>query len=179
MLDAYNRDALFLLNGIATSHPIFGVVSIFFALWFPYIVIGTVIVYELYSAEKEKRIAVSVIRTLTPALVTLSLVLLFKYIYPAARPFVLDSGIVPLVSVSDPFGSFPSAHAAIFGSLAGAMLAERFHAWKWYFISAFIIGVARIAVGVHWPLDVLAGCVWFCCWISHCTIFRNDRKVSR
>ncbi len=53
--------------------------------------------------------------------------------------------------------AFPSGHAAIFFALAAvAYLINR--RWGIYlFIGAVINALARVAVGVHWPIDVVGG----------------------
>lgn len=72
------------------------------------------------------------------------------------RPFeVLD--YTPLISVS-PF-SFPSGHAATFLCMA---LVSGWYIPKYrmfFLVFALLISVSRILVGVHTPLDILAG--WF------------------
>jgi len=55
--------------------------------------------------------------------------------------------------------SFPSSHAA--NSFGQAVIwCWRYPKYKWLFIlSAVIISYSRVAVGVHYPLDVLAGAI--------------------
>ncbi len=157
MLASLNQSTLLFLHTFAISNAFFADVVIFFAEWFPFLVIGSVVLYELYAQDKEHKIIGAVIRTLLPAVFAWLFVVLIKYVHPMPRPFAFDPSIIPLINVPDPFGSFPSGHASAFGALAGAMLGNRFHGWKWYLLAAVIISTARIAVGVHWPVDVIFG----------------------
>jgi undecaprenyl-diphosphatase len=59
--------------------------------------------------------------------------------------------------------SFPSSHAMnIFAQAALLALFYRKRA-VWFFLFASIIGFSRIYVGVHYPLDVLAGAIFGVC----------------
>ena len=157
MLSSLNYDILISLYGLATSSEFFRVIFIFLAHWFPYLIVASVIIYESVTQVKEHEIIRVIIRTALPALIVWIIVLLIKFFFPSPRPFAGDFGIIPLVIVSDPFGSFPSAHATVFAALAGTMLANRFRVWKWYLLAAVLVAIARIATGVHWPIDVFAG----------------------
>lgn len=68
-------------------------------------------------------------------------------------------------------GSFPSGHTATAFWLAGT-IAFSFRNNKTsiaVLVLASLIGFSRIAVGVHWPLDVAMGAIigWLCSYIGH------------
>ncbi|MDE2019005.1 MAG: phosphatase PAP2 family protein [Patescibacteria group bacterium] len=96
----------------------------------------------------------------------------FFYYHP--RPFEV-LGFAPLIPESG--SSFPSGHMAFFFALAMAVWYANRKWGIWYFILAALIGVARIFVGVHWPLDIIGGaligllCGWFIHWL-----LRGSRK---
>ena len=157
MFDTFNHAVLLLFYDTATSSEFARWVAIFFAEWFPFLVIISAAVYEFFIQEDEGEIFRSILRTLFAVLVVWIIVLLAKIGFSSPRPFVDTPGIMPLIDVSDPYGSFPSAHAAVFGTLAGSLLASHFHVWRWFLLAAILIAMARVAVGVHWPSDVIVG----------------------
>jgi membrane-associated phospholipid phosphatase len=82
--------------------------------------------------------------------------LLLKIVVGRPRPFRTLAEADPLLR-GDVHSSFPSGHAAT--SFAGALvLAYLFRrALPWLVVLAAGIAFSRVYVGVHYPLDVLAG----------------------
>ncbi|MGM8062621.1 phosphatase PAP2 family protein [Vogesella indigofera] len=85
--------------------------------------------------------------------------ILLKAAFAVPRPFlVLPAGSVQLLDVLPANGAFPSGHAIASALLAGVLAQGR--RWWW---QAGLMGLvllvcwSRIAIGVHWPLDVLVG----------------------
>ena len=80
--------------------------------------------------------------------------LLPRYRPPALLPYDIVLLVHPLYG-----GSFPSGHTM--SSFAIATVISLHHRWAAApaFALAAIIGLSRISVGVHWPLDVLGGAV--------------------
>lgn len=131
--------------------------TVFFAEWFPYLVIISIIPYESFRRGSTREIVRTIISTSAVLIFTWLIVSALKQYFPSPRPFAYFSNIMPLVSESDSFGSFPSAHAAIFGALAGLAYADKFAVRHWYLAAAVIIAIARVCAGVHWPIDVIVG----------------------
>jgi undecaprenyl-diphosphatase len=77
-------------------------------------------------------------------------------LYYEARPFVSDTGTRLLISHKADNG-FPSDHALVGFAVAGALFAWRWKAGVAAVFAALLIGLARIFVGVHWPLDIVGG----------------------
>ncbi len=82
---------------------------------------------------------------------------MIRFFYDKLRPFQ-SLGIDPLIS-SLANGAMPSGHATVFFAIAALVFLFDKN-FFWYFLAgAFLVGVGRIAAGVHWPMDILAGAV--------------------
>ena len=85
------------------------------------------------------------------------------YYHHPRPPFVLH--ITPLFPETT--YSFPSGHAVFFFGLAMGVYFIDKKLGRLLFVSATVIGVARIIAGVHWPSDIIAGAILGACtaWI--------------
>ena len=79
----------------------------------------------------------------------------FKDAFNTLRPFDALSWVKPLVSESGP--AFPSGHATFFMAPATALWFYHKRLAVFFGISAVLIGFARVASGIHWPIDILGG----------------------
>lgn len=87
------------------------------------------------------------------------------------RPYqVLDLTLNPkesLILNSIPTDSFPSDHAAVWASIAVAVLIwwyktankKMIIAWRVFVIFALIMDICRISMGIHRPIDIFAGTI--------------------
>jgi undecaprenyl-diphosphatase len=74
-----------------------------------------------------------------------------------ARPFVADPSGVHLFSGHVADASFPSDHATAAFAIAVAILLRK-RGWGIFaLVAAAVLSVGRVALGVHYPSDVLAG----------------------
>jgi len=87
---------------------------------------------------------------------TFIVVAILKILVAFPRPFQTLANIHTLISLPDGY-SFPSAHAALTMALATSVYFQRKRLGELLFAFAFAVGMARIYVGVHYPLDVAVG----------------------
>ena len=77
--------------------------------------------------------------------------------WPRLRPFSgSDLNVNLLIDKLDQPG-FPSGHTVLFFSLSAVVFAYNKKAGTGFFIASLLMSLSRIFVGVHWPLDILAG----------------------
>jgi len=112
-----------------------------------------------------------------------------KNIVLRVRPYMAHEGRIRCLQVverdADPMDivqqgySFPSGHGATAVSLFGSTAMEIRKRWMWFIavILPLLIGLSRIAVGVHYPTDVLAGWVIGLAAIGFNALLQ--KKVSR
>lgn len=81
-----------------------------------------------------------------------------KIVFHAPRPFVTHLDVRPLVSET-PFSSFPSGHATLFFALATAIYLYDKRVGYVFYVFAALIAISRMVVGVHYPIDIIAGAV--------------------
>ncbi|MEK7478588.1 MAG: phosphatase PAP2 family protein [Patescibacteria group bacterium] len=131
--------------------------AIFFADYSGYILILIALVL-IFSAKKYKdRIYnlafVSLILLLSNGILTQTI----RFFFFRKRPFV-ELDFVPLIEKSASEASLPSGHATFFFALAFAIFYLGEKRWSLIFLLiSLLMGIARVYVGVHWPLDIVSG----------------------
>lgn len=159
-----NQQIFFFFYNFAHQSVLLDQIIIFFAQYFPYIVVflaGVFLVmhHEIFKEEstwqvflQKKREILSVF--FDGALAWL-LARLFKVFFHILRPADVMSQIKPLV-VENGY-AFPSGHATFFMALAIAIFFFHKKMGYVFIVFALLIGIARVVAGVHYPVDILAG----------------------
>jgi len=147
-----------LLHRLATTAAWTEGLVIFLADYLGWMFLLGFVVYEVVRFVRGYRSAIpSLLFVLSCSLGAWLLAEVFQFFLTSPRPFVVLEGVRQLVSASG--NSFPSGHTAFFFALGYAVAKYHSRLGAVYLFGAVLIGLARVAAGVHWPSDVLAGCI--------------------
>ena len=140
------------------SHRIFLLddLGIFFAQYIPYILVLIFLILVFYEKGWRRKWYIFSEAAIAIILSRGFLTETISFFYNHPRPFDV-LGFTPLISESG--WSFPSGHAVLLFTLAMVVFYRNRKWGTWFFIWALVNGIARIYVGVHWPLDILGGAV--------------------
>ncbi len=159
-----NNQIFFALYGLAHQTTFFDWVYSFFAETFPYLVLvgaGIFLLFhhEVFSAEKPLKVLAQkwkeIVLVFFSGIFAWVISHFLKILFHTPRPFVEFSNVHNLISETG--FAFPSGHATFYMALALAIFLTHKKAGYWFIFFVFLIGLARIIVGVHFPVDILGG----------------------
>lgn len=123
----------------------------------PLIVVGTVALWLVARPGGDRKWKLAASCALLSAGLALLVNRLIAQFWDRARPYAGHPSAHVWGSRSqDP--SFPSDHASATFGIAFAVLCFDRLAGSIFVVAALVIGVGRVFVGVHYPMDVVAGC---------------------
>ncbi len=140
-------------------------------LWAHVTILGDGLVAAVLLLPWVRRYPERVWGGLLGALVMVLILRLFKDLVSLPRPLAaLPEGTINLIGPGHRRGAFPSGHTATFFLWAGVWALSTPRRWLSLalLLPAGLVGISRMAVGVHWPSDVLAGAVlgWGTAWLG-------------
>lgn len=128
---------------------------IFFAQYFPLIILAALFIYLFEHRDNPKKGVRDLFVVGATAVSAYVIAYAFKDTFHTLRPFDVLPSVKPLVSESGP--AFPSGHATFFMALASSLWFYHKRLAVFFGVSAVLIGIARVAAGIHWPVDILGG----------------------
>lgn len=162
------ENAVIILNALAKNLPYAPEITVFFAEWLIWILLGAVALIIFWpvfidtSRTREQHIRKAAKQIAFVFFVSFSAWIIaqfFKAGFGVPRPFVALDVIHPLFEHSAN-GSFPSGHTTFLSALGAILISIRFHRIGWFvLIGALFSGIARVAAGMHWPVDIFGGLV--------------------
>src|SRR5688572_20299727 len=135
-----------------SENPYIANIALFFSYYLVFVVIGILIAWSIFFAPQKVH-AFSLI--FFSGLGSVLSAELLKVIFLVNRPFISLQDIIPLVRASG--FSFPSVHAALMAGLAAAGFFLNKKLGAILAVLAILVGLSRIVIGVHYPVDILGG----------------------
>ncbi|MDO8557753.1 MAG: phosphatase PAP2 family protein [bacterium] len=170
------------LHNLADRSALANILVIFFGSWLQYAVVGALLLRPWLGKRRmpgdEERTRLMAWGSIATALISrLALTELVRFFYNRPRPFVALH-FIPLIA-HETSASFPSGHAAFFFGIAWFVYFRNRRLGVYFFISAALIGIARIAAGIHYPTDIFGGIAvgLLSAWIAGLVIERTKLKT--
>jgi undecaprenyl-diphosphatase len=123
----------------------------------PLYALATVALWLLARPYGNPRWKLASASALTAAAVALAVNQVVSHLWARPRPFADHPDLTHVLAARTTDPSFPSDHAAAAFAIAFAVLAFSRRAGALFLVGATAIGLSRIALGMHYPSDVLAG----------------------
>lgn len=161
------------LNNFAARSNITDDIIVFFADYFGYLIVAALVLFLFQNFKKNWPLVSQSL--IAAVLARFGVTEIIRLLWLRPRPFTeLELNII---STHVPTGSFPSGHAAFFFAIAAIIYFYNKKAGLWLFLSAFLIGLARVVTGVHWPSDIMGGAVVGI--LSSWIVFKIFQKTAR
>jgi len=142
-----------LINSWAGQYSWLDNLGVFFAKYFGYLLIFFLL---LFLIKNFKKYWPMVVKAFSAAILArLVIVNIIRFFYYRPRPFIANQ--VNLLLSDEPTGSFPSGHAAFYFAISTIVFLFNKKAGTFFLIASFLISIARVFSGIHWPSDILTG----------------------
>lgn len=148
------------INSLVGSSECLDSLGIFLASYWQYFLVVALAIFLFLGSTREEKIKNRIMVGLSLASAVISRLIfteIIRLIWSRPRPFVAHR--VNLLISHDTTASFPSGHMAFFFALSIVVFLYNKKAGLWFLVASFLLGLARIFVGVHYPSDILAGIV--------------------
>ncbi len=141
------------------------------ALWAHLTILGDGLVVAVLFLPWIRRHPERVWAGILGAVVMVLILRFFKEALDLPRPLgVLEEESIQVIGPGHRRSAFPSGHTATAFLLAGVWALSTTRRWvaPALLLYATLVGISRMAVGVHWPSDVLGGAIlgWGAAWVG-------------
>jgi undecaprenyl-diphosphatase len=149
----FNLTMLRVINNLGKEFPIFNPLAIFFAEHMVFVLAAILLFYWLTGSHYDKKMVVGGALAFFLAEVIAKTI---GFLYSHHQPFALFPNINQLIP-HEIDNSFPSDHTILFFSFAVSTFLHHKRRGLILLFVAALVGLSRIWVGVHYPVDVLFG----------------------
>jgi len=146
-----------IINGFAGRWMTLDYLGIFFARYFEYILLLSLLISLVANFKKYWRMVIEAL--IASIFVRFILAGVFYWLHFRARPFVHNS-VNLLIDYDASKTSLPSGHASFYFALSTIIYAYNKRAGILFYVGSFMIVLGRVFVGIHWPSDILAGAIF-------------------
>jgi undecaprenyl-diphosphatase len=154
-MEELNRSLFLAINASAEASLPMRELAIFFAQWMVFCVPLLLAVLWIFGEQRQRRVVLLAGLSIALALAC-NLVIRELWFHP--RPFMLGLGQNFLAHA--PGASFPSDHASGLFAIAFALILASLRKTGLVMLGlALLVSWARVYLGVHFPLDILGGCL--------------------
>lgn len=143
-----------LINDLAGKNQYLDWLGIFAAKYLIFLMVIALVLGLLIKRWPDYRLAI--FKASVSGAIAFVINYLIGLIYFRPRPFVLNE-VTKLIDKSPLEKSFPSGHATVAFAMAFSLYFYNKKLGVILLILALIVGLGRIYVGVHYPLDILGG----------------------
>lgn len=147
------------LNGLAGREPALDAFFIFCATYLVFLMIALMLAYVAVAwktSHFEGRVE-NLAHAAWAVAIGFVLERVIGFLWFRPRPFVALEGVVKLVDRLPAEKSFPSGHATFAFALAYSLAMHNKRWGRTLLVLAAFVALGRVAAGVHYPTDVLAG----------------------
>jgi undecaprenyl-diphosphatase len=149
----FNLTMLRVINNLGKEFPIFNPLAIFLAEHLAFILAAILLIYWLTGSQNDRKMVVGgVLAFLLAEIISKTIGLLYSH----NQPFALFPNINQLIP-HEVDNSFPSDHTILFFSIAVSTFLHHKRKGLILLFVAALVGLSRVWVGVHYPIDVLFG----------------------
>lgn len=147
------------IHSLAGKSAILDLIAVFFASYIAYILIFLWIFFFFKERGFKARFYFFALTALSAILSRGIITEVIRFFYWRSRPFIVLN-FEPMISHVNSF-SFPSGHMTFYFVLfMSVFYITKSRQLKWWFFSLVVLmGLARIAAGVHWPSDIIGGII--------------------
>ena len=141
------------INSFAGKWVWLDALGVFLAQYFGYILALSLFLFLLEN--RQKYLLMLVYGFSAAIFARFGITAFIRWLLPKSRPYVENNVNLLLEHIDQ--CAFPSGHAAFFFALSVVIYFYNKKIGYLFFIASFLVCLARVFCGIHWPLDIFAG----------------------
>jgi undecaprenyl-diphosphatase len=142
------------VNGLAYKWYWLDFIGFLFAKYFEYVLLLVLLLFLVINFKKYWKMVLESLMAVVLARYVIAEIIRWLWFRP--RPFV-NNYVNLLMDYNPAESSFPSGHAVFYFALSTIVYYHNKKAGILFYLASFLIVLARVFVGIHWPSDILAG----------------------